>query len=227
MQSIRKLRNSTFVLTLALTLLGVISSSAAPHSEAPSARTESEDDTPVVPKNIEDLSVTPVPMTASPKTDIDSFVARYNRENYYFPYRQELIAHAGVVIGLRDSSSSSRLINPIVGFDYILPREFSPKYESGADLSVFTGRGHLWFMRRHIANEKGAFRPFYSYGIMHNFVPDERLASFSNYSNYLLRTAVGLENIMRPPKSAIVDLSLAVGQKDILVLFTYGASWAF
>ncbi len=200
------------------------SASAATHSEGPAPKRGDDPDVVAPPEKLENISVSPVKQFQG---DIDAFVTKYNRNDFFYPYRQELIWHAGIVIGFKDSSNSSNIINPLLGFDYILPREFSPKYETGADLSLMTARGHFWFVRRRIINEKGSFRPYYSYGLMHNFVPDQRLASFSNSENYLVRVAAGLENIMQPPKSAIVELVLAVGQNDMLMMFTYGASWGF
>lgn len=213
----------TLGVSLVMTSISIKSALAAPHTDGPDPKKAEDPDQIASPEKLENVTLTPAP----PPRSVGAFVARFNRDDFLYSYKQELILHFGVVFGFKDSSNAKEIINPIAGFDYILPRPFSPKFEMGADISPLANRGHLWFMQRHIANEKGSFRPYYSYGLMNNVNPDEQFASFSNGQNYLARVAVGFENIVRPPKSAVVELVLAVGAQDMFALFTYGTSWGF
>lgn len=197
---------------------------ARTHDEAPAPSKVQDVDEVAPPEKTENVSITP---TEPPKGEVEAFVGKFNRDSYFYPYKKEIMARAGIVIGFRDSSDPRNVINPLIGFNYMIPSEFSPKYEVGADISFSTNRGHMWVMKRNIFNEKGSFRPYYNFGVMNNVVPSENLASFSNSENYLIRFGGGLENIIRPPRSGVVELELAVGRKDLLVIFTYGASWGF
>ena len=147
-------------------------------------------------------------------------------EPYSSEFKKEFEAHVGLVFGLRDSSDDDDLMNALIGFRYVLPRQLAPKWEVGADLST-VGHGHGYVARKHIYNEKGSFRPFYTYGLLHKFVPDEKFASLSNAENYLVRGSLGLADIVRHPKSVQLELVLAIGQEDILAMFTYGYAWGF
>lgn len=57
--------------------------------------------------------------------------------------------------------------------------------------------------------------------------PDEELATSSNFENYLIRAGVGLEDIIKPPRSVRMDLDVAIGAEDIWVVFHYGYSFGW
>jgi hypothetical protein len=220
---LNSVRTRMFFLISTLVWATSFNAVAAPIEDAPLPRENEEENTPVDPQKMENLSI------AKPKhvaTDMPTFVERFNRENYFYSYKGELILHGGFTISFQDAAEPANLINPLIGFDYVFPNEFAPKWEMGVDLS-FTSRAYIWFSRRHIVNEKGSFRPFYNYGIMQDFVPDQKLASLSNWDNYLIRVGAGLENTVSPPRSNVVELELAGGTKDLILMFTYGASWGF
>lgn len=174
---------------------------------------------------LENISVTPPP-PSNARNSVRDWASRFDKGNYYYPYRKEIEAHFGIVLGITDSSDDEDLMNYVVGFNYLLPKQLSPRWSVGADLST-VGNGHLHVARRFIYNEKGAFRPFYEYGGMHKIVPDERMSSFSNSDNYLLWGAVGFNDIRRPPKSVTCQLQAAIGLEDFLVMMTLGYSWGF
>jgi hypothetical protein len=208
------------ILTLVVCLL-CLTAIAAPHEDSPNPKTEdmSEGET-IDPRRTENISISePPPVAVS-----DSTSKSFRKSDYFYPYRKELDIHAGVVFGIEDSSDDEDLMNAIIGFGYMLPREVSPKWVLGADLSL-VGHGHLWAQRRIVYREKSSFRPFYQYGLMHKVVPDEKFSSFSNWDNYLARAGIGFADILRPPRSVQLELNLAVGMKDVLVTFTYGYAW--
>lgn len=213
---------------LFLTLVLAVSHKTAwskTHEDAPPAKTISEDfeQVEVDPQKVENISISESHQNALIP---DALITKFNKENYYHPYRQEINVHGGVVLGVQDSSDDKDLMNVLIGFSYMLPKIESPKWVAGADLS-FVGHGHFYLVRRFIYNEKGSFRPFYHYGVMHKYVPEDKFASLSNWDNYLVRLGVGLADIIKPPKSVELELNVAAGTEDVLVMFTYGYSWGF
>lgn len=211
------------VLLSVLILTFVVNLFASPHLDAPTKVAGPDEETVIVdPERLENISIVePRPMTPS-----RALVERFDKADYFYPYRSDFSMHAGVVFGVKDSSDDDDLMNVLLGFGYTVPKLDSPKWHLGADLSM-VGDGHFYVSRRFIYNEKGSFRPFYQYGVLHKMVPDEKFASFSNWDNYLLRAGVGLSDIVRPPRSVEIELNVAIGAKDILVMFTYGYSWGF
>lgn len=223
----RLVYNFLTLVVIALTCFGLpVGVMAAPHFDAPSAAAResaeiqgAESD----PTVIENMSVTNAP----PEKNLSEKVgSRFDKANYFYPYRKELEFHLGTVFGIRDSSESDDLMNFLLGFNFLLPKEASPKWEIGADLTT-SGYGHAHIAKRVIHNEKGSFRPYYEYGVLHKFVPDEKFASLSNWENYLLLVSVGLGDIVQPPRSVQIELQAVVGLEDILVMFTYGYTWGF
>jgi hypothetical protein len=197
---------------------------AAPHLDAPNPSVKEDPPaTTLDPARLENLSFSEI---NSDGNSMEKFVTYFNKRDYYYPYRKELGVHAGVVFGFQDSSDDANLMNALLGIDYLLPSGESPRWNVGADFS-FVGHEHFYVMRRIVYNEKGSFRPYYEYGLMHKFVPKEKFASTSNWDNYLLRTGIGLADIVHPPKSVDLKLEFAVGAKDFLMFFTYGYTWGF
>lgn len=177
----------------------------------------------------ENISITPVQLPAGQSENLSDEALRvklFDRSTYYYPYRQELELHAGAVYGVQDSSDDPDEVNEYLGFSYMLPRLESPKWIFGADLSL-VGHGHVHVSRRHIRREKSAFRPFYQYGLLQKFVPEEKFASLSNWENYLLRLSVGFAVLTIPPGSAQLELAGAIGAEDTLVMLTLGYVWGF
>lgn len=197
---------------------------ANPHYDAASrVRSDENVEKAPNPESAENLSVGQVPQRTN---RVDDYAARRSRRNYYYAYRQELDLHAGVVFGFQDSSDDEDLMNGLVGFSYVAPSLQSRRWVFGADLAT-VGYGHLHISKRKTYNEKGSIRPYYDLGLMQKLVPDEKLASFSNWDNYLFRIGIGFGTLMTPPKSSKLDLHLAVGKEDVLLLFTYGHAWGF
>jgi hypothetical protein len=214
------------ILIAGATLPGSIAR-ANPHAEAPTsdaaAVEEVTEEPPEAFKN-DRLAVTPVE-TNEPK-NMHEYSRRFSKADYFYPYRQTLSPRVGTIFGLRDSSDEKDLMNLLMGFNYLIPRHSSPQFEVGADLSL-ANHGHLNFMRRHIYNERGSFRPYYKYGVTHKIVAKEKFATFSNWDNYLARMGVGFEDIVRPPRSLRLELEAAVGAEDVFVVFTYGYSFGW
>jgi hypothetical protein len=209
-------------LTLVSFFIATLAAHATPHFESPMPVTNDSTSThEPKPEAVENFSLTP-----APATQIGKMVTRFNKANYFYPFHKEIAVHAGVVFGLQDSSDDDDLMNYLIGFRYVLPRPVAPRWEAGADLST-VGHGHVYVSKKFIHNEKGSFRPYYSLGVLHKFVPDEKFASLSNSDNYLARAAIGLADIVKHPKSVQVELALAAGIEDILVLFSYGYTWGF
>jgi hypothetical protein len=211
------------IVIIFLTLVGSVVW-ANPHTDAPTKVSAEEAGQIVVDEQkLENISVTPAP---AKRATLDDFITHYNRKNYYYPYRQELALFVGAIFSIKDSFEDSESYHGLLGFSYLLPSQFSPKWEFAAALAT-VGDGLISFSRRSIYNEKGAFRPYFEIGLTNKLVPDEKFATFSNWDNYLVRFALGLADIRQPPRSAQLELEIAAGADDILVLFTYGAAWGF
>ena len=200
---------------------------AAPHSEAPESISDEPQAESGDPELLQNTTLTGIPKKEG---RLETFIERFNRKDYYHAYRQNLYPHVGAVLALVDSTEddpdkNSEILNYLLGFYWELPKKLSPKWEVGAAWTSMS-LGHLNIMRKHIYNEKGAFRPFYRYGITLKIDPDEELATASNSENYLLRVGVGLEDIIKPPRSVRLDLDIAAGQEDFWVIFHYGYSFA-
>lgn len=205
---------------------------ASPHIDAPTQTQEqiekSEPPTSYTTdaQKLENISVTDVPSQDKQQNLMSGLSAIYNRENYYYPYRKEFSVYAGVVAGIVDSSDDEDLMNFLLGFNYVLPQQLSPRWSVGAELST-VGRGHVHVAKRFTHNEKAAFRPYYEYGVMHKVVPEEKMSSISNLDNYLLWGSIGFSDIRRPPKSIQFQLMAAAGKEDILLMLTGGYAWGF
>lgn len=214
-----------FVVTnfLILTLVGVQTWSA-PHSEAPVSKDPNANTTNYEveePTLLDNTSITEVPPS---KQQFQEFVQAFNRRDYYHSYRQSIYAHLGAVIAVQDSTDYDHLMSLSAGFMWQPNKQFSPMWEYGATWT-YMGLGHIVAVRKHVYNEKGAFRPFYKYGVTLKIDPDEQGANLADFKNYLARVGIGLENILKPPRSVRMDLDLAVGQEDIWILFQYGYAW--
>ena len=208
---------------LFLTLVGT-GAFASPHDDAPpptDKAAETQDIDTEDPVLLENTSITEVPVRSG---RMQEFVQRFDRQNYYHAYRQSVTAHLGSVIALKDSTDSDSLMSIAAGFLWQPKKQFSPMWEYGATW-VSSGLGQILATRKHVTNEKGAFRPFYKYGVGLKIDPDEQAANLVDFDNLMLRAGVGLENILKPPRSVRMDLDLVIGKDDMWIVFLYGYSW--
>jgi hypothetical protein len=213
-----------FVLTsFSILTLVCVEAAGAPHgdaprpedieAEAPAGETES-------PLILDNTSIT-VPPTRS---RFEEYMQKFNRRDYYHSFRQSIYVHLGAIVALENSTDYDHLMALSSGFMWQPRKQFSPKWEVGAAWSMM-GVGQIVGMRKHIYNEKAAFRPFYKYGVTLKIDPDEQSANVSDFENYMLRAGVGLESILKPPRSVRLDLDVALGQDDLWILFQYGYAW--
>jgi hypothetical protein len=222
----------TLVLAIFAALTSTLSASrvyANPHTEAPQAKDtkEEEPETPPPPAYTNDfLSVTPV---TAPAKDMSEMSRKFSKADYFYPYRQALTPRIGLDFVLRhndEDEDNDKIMNLMFGFNYLIKKDSSPQWEVGADLSL-ANQAYINVMRRYIYNERGSFRPYYKYGVMHKTVADQKFASFSNWNNYLAKVGMGFEDIIRPPRSLRLELEAAMGAKDIFIMFTYGYSFGW
>lgn len=155
-----------------------------------------------------------------PRTDLPatSEVAR----SFYYPFRQELAPRAGLVL----STDSAHPVTYLLGITYLWPRFQSPQAELGADILPDYG-GHLNFGVRHIFRERDYFRPFFLWGLTHEAVARDGLATLTNFDNYYLRGSVGFENVIRLPQSVRIELEARAGLAKQLLILCVGAAWGF
>jgi len=209
---------------LVLVLFAPCLGGSAPHSDVPADNTERAAPGDPGPDEAFLLQTTTLTPVEGRLGKMDEFIQTFDRRNYYHPYRQSLFVYLGAVVALKDSADFDDLIGYSAGFTWELPKALSPKWEVGATWTT-AELGQITVGRKHIINEKSALRPFYRYGFVLKVDPDDQAAVVSNFDNYLLRAGVGLENIIRPPRSGRMDLDLAVGQDDIWIMFNYGYAW--
>ena len=143
-------------------------------------------------------------------------------ETFYFPYRQALSPRLGAVFTTEKENAWEYLL----GINYLWPRYASPQAELGVDLLSHFG-GHLNFGVRYILFQRNYFRPFFLWGMTHEVVATERLATITNIDNYYLRLAVGMEDTLKLPKSIRLELETLIGLEKQMLLLCFGYSWGF
>jgi hypothetical protein len=165
------------------------------------------------------------------KADIrgDSFIWSshgFDRKTYFHSYRQNLSLHLGGLVALKQEDEDESILKSVLGFAWELPRAFSPKWELGFSW-VGMSLGLLALSHKHIDQEKEAFRPYFSYGLIHKVVPDERFSSFTNQENYLAKIGVGWESSRKPKESYRLDIDTAAGLEDFWIMLKLGYVWAW
>lgn len=155
-----------------------------------------------------------------PRSDLPStsVVAR----SFYYPYRQELAPRMGLVL----TTDSAHPVTYLLGITYLWPRFQSPQAELGADILPDYG-GHLNFGVRHIFKERDYFRPYLLWGLSHEAVARDGLATLTNFDNYYLRGSAGFENVIRLPQSVRIELEVRAGLAKQLLILCLGAAWGF
>ncbi|MCB0365141.1 MAG: hypothetical protein H6624_10480 [Bdellovibrionaceae bacterium] len=161
------------------------------------------------------LSITPVEMSEAEKKEI----------SYVYPYLQSISPRIILIADL-DAIREGESVPYGLGVTYLAPRKRQPQWEGGADL-FSNSDGHLHLGLRWVHFSDNYFRPYYKAGIAHVWKADEKLASFSNWKNYYLKGAVGFEDVIKPPMSARLEMELAVGTEEMLIMFSLGYSWGF
>lgn len=217
------LKKLTLVYVIFGSVLCVCGAVAKPHLDTPIGSSANDDvNNPSRPELIENSSITPV------KSGHPGALEGFNKKNYYHAYRQSLSLFFGATFGEEpaDVDEEKESMEYIAGFAWLLPSQYSPHWDAEASLST-SENAHVSVMRRYTRNEKGAFRPFYRYGLMHKVVAEERFASFSNWDNYLARVGLGLEDTSEPPRSLRIVVDVAVGKEDAIVMLTCGYTWGF
>ncbi len=240
------LRFSTYVLSVIFVavLFGVVISPffayALPQKSAPADAVDNSIATKSTKSNAkksnsliktDNLSVAPVPKAAQFAVQKLRWSKGFERSTYYYPYTHELILFAGANDVVQDTSRTYPIFTGLGGLSYVFPtlfdrtnRNISYRWEGGGEFSD-GGQFQFWLARRHVYDPTYAFRPYYSYGIMHNLVPSQQLASFSNWNNYLVRLAIGMQDVITPPHSLQLEIVAAAGPKDIFLLATCGIAW--
>jgi len=140
----------------------------------------------------------------------------------YYHYRQALSPRilGGITTDSEDSSAYG------VGIAYQWPKVSSPYAEIGADVVTPFG-GYLNFGVKHVFFERNFFRPNFIWGLSHELVAREKLATFTNIDNYYARISVGFERVTQLPQSFRLEVQAMVGIEKILVLLGIGYVWAW
>jgi hypothetical protein len=139
-----------------------------------------------------------------------------------YRYRQSLTP----ILGLVGSTDADHRLEYNIGFRYLWPRFYQPQAELGVELLSEFG-GHALFGVKRTFFDRTLYRPFYLYGISHEFVPKERIATVTTYKNYYLRGSIGFEDTLKMPKSIRVELEARLGIERQMILLNFGYSWGF
>ena len=100
----------------------------------------------------------------------------------FYPYIQSMSPRISFKINAQDVKDTEA----VYGLLYLIPRFKSPQWEAGADLTG-SGNGSIHLSKRFIINERDYFRPYYKYGLNLSIMPQEKLATFLNVKNYVLK----------------------------------------
>ena len=215
-------------LTLVVQALAILFMSslalAKPHYDTPlQPSAEVPTDAPINPKLLDNTAITTVP--AGNEEGI--LPREFDRSKYHHADRQSLALYLGLLFGDIDTDEEQdRDFVYIFGLSHVRPSDFSPFWEIDLSFSI-VGHMHLAILRRHVWQEKSAFRPFVRYGLNLQAEAEERFAFLSNWDNYMFKVSVGAESTDVPPRSARLAIDVAAGKEDFFVGISLGNSWGF
>lgn len=152
-------------------------------------------------------------------SDVGPITKPQTTEASYYPYRQQFTFRVGTASEL----SRSQLTDTVIGFQYLLPKFLSPKWEAGADLHK-EGQSHLSFGLRWIIDERSYFRPSFKLSVDHRLQPEHGLVSFAHYDNYFARATGTLEYVFASPYSIRLEPEVMVGLNGYIICVTLGLS---
>jgi hypothetical protein len=211
----------SFFLTLVLTLIAMAPAAVAnPTKSRPAVNKVMKpppDDSPSAPRPVNEMdeyNLLPTPPMELPGKEAS--------KTYVYPYRQALAPR----LGMMGSTDEETQFTYLVGISYLWPRYASPQAELGADVVSKFG-GHLNFGVKYILHERNYFRPYWLWGLTHEVVPDDRLATFLDTDNYYGRLGVGFEDVIELPKSVRLELELLAGLDRQMLLLCFGYSWGW
>lgn len=142
---------------------------------------------------------------------------------YYHIYESSINFRWALSLDVKNVAEETLNVASIYGFSYTLPNQYSPQWELGFDY-INSSSSFVTVRKKWTFNEKGAFRPFYSFGLVHKWMSDEQMASFTNWKNYLFLGTIGIEDVIEKPNSVRLELTGLVGINDIQLLLSLG--WA-
>ncbi len=205
------------LLTLVLTLSAMpnaVASPAKPQMTAPADKVEADQPPAGDGREIDEYNLMPSP---PPKS-----LPKGARDTYYYPFRQALTPRiAAVAVDDRKNPLEYAL-----GVFYLWPRFRQPQAELGVDFLSRYG-GHLNLGVRRIFFERNYFRPYYLFGLTHEVVAKDRLATVTNIDNYYVRIAAGMEDAIRLPKSVRLEIEARLGLERMMLFLSLGYSWGF
>lgn len=137
----------------------------------------------------------------------------------YYPYRQQLTFR----VGAASQINKTQLTDTVIGFQYLLPKFLSPKWEAGADLHK-ESRSHISFGRRWIIDERSYFRPSLKVSLDHGIQPEYGLVSFAHYENYFIRFSAAIEYVFANPYSVRIEPEVMLSADGFMVCATLGLS---
>lgn len=215
-------QQSIFFQTMTLVLITMLSLPAlglpvqTPYQKTPAVKPYVESPKPSS-TDIDSLNLMQAPLKESkPKESEPSEI----QNDYRF--RQALTP----VIGLLTSTDTDHKFEYNIGFRYLWPRFYQPQAELGVELLSGFG-GHALFGVKRTFFDRTLYRPFYLYGLSHEFVPQDKIATVTNYKNYFFRFSVGFEDTLQLPKSIRLELEARLGIERQMILLNFGYGWGF
>ena len=163
----------------------------------------------------QNLVITPTVMTKKEEKEI----------SYLYPYNQSISPRIILIIDSEEIKGDLNIPYGL-GITYLAPRRKQPQIEAGAEM-FSTSDGHIHAGLRWVYFSDNYFRPYYKVGLAHAWKAKEKLASFSNWKNYLVKVGAGFEDVIKPPMSARLEIEAAIGTEDMFLLLSLGYSWAW
>ena len=208
-----------FLTLLTLVCLNHLSFGATPNDISPIAEDSSEQpqsERDKVDLDEKNISFTPPTKLKAPE------------KKYYYPYTRSISPRLGLVVqpSKINDSDNNNAWEYLLGFYYMVYRLRSPRFEIGADL-VSNSEGHINAMKRWVINEKNAFRPYYGFGLGLRVIGREGFATATNIDNYMLKTYLGIEDLLKAPMSLRWEVEASIGKEVQYMTLAFGYSWGF
>jgi len=144
-------------------------------------------------------------------------------KKFYYPYKKSLSVVAGLLLDI-DRIKEDSETPLILGLAHMFESRKSPRWEAQLNF-LSDSTAQIGVAQRYNFNEPHHFRGFLKYGLVLQINPDEKFATITNIDNYSAALSVGMEDVLRLPKSVRLELQALFGTETQAFIFYVGSSW--